>query len=519
MSDRTVEVKASVKNGVKRMIFAGISLLAEVALWFLLFSVLTEYSALINICLRVVALVLVLSIYGKVKTSAMKMPWIMLIMAFPFFGMFLYVLVGSSSHTREMRVSYAESNCMILPLLPENTDVLGALEEKDPAAAGVAWYIYRNNFYPAYSDSSLVYYPEADEGLEAQLLELAKAEKFIFMEYHAIENAESWKRIQDVLVERVNAGVEVRVFYDDMGSIGFVNTDFAEGLKKLGIKCRVFNPFRFGLNVFLNNRDHRKITVIDGKVGFTGGYNLANEYFGLTHPYGMWKDTGIKITGPAVKSLTAAFLEMWNSAWKKDLDDGFVDDYLIDVPPAGDASGVIMPYTVNPLTGTQIGENVYISMINKAEKYCWFCTPYLILSDELQHAMRLAAMRGVDVRIITPGIPDKKLVYRVTRSFYPPLVDAGVRIYEWAPGFCHAKMSIVDDKMATCGTINLDYRSLYHHFENGCWFYGCDGVRDMKKDFENTFSRSREVTKLYLYGGKSALSFAQMLLRLFAELL
>ena len=518
MSSLTVEKKAATKNGVKRMVLSLLSLLLSIGLWFFLLSRLSSSFAWINIVINVLAILMSLWIYGQNKTSSMKMPWIFLILAFPLYGLFLYVLVGSSAHTKRMKMNFAEANALLLPKLPKNTEALDALRALDPSAGNIAYYIAKNNRYPLYNDSAIEYYPDASEGLEAQLKELAKAEKFIFMEYHAIENAESWGRIQKVLEERLAAGVEVRVFYDDMGSIGFVNTDFAKQLQSKGIQCHVFNPFKFGLNTFLNNRDHRKITVIDGKVGFTGGYNLANEYFNISSPYGKWKDTGIKITGPAVRSLTVTFLEMWTAVNDSKANDYDVDKYLPQLAPADNAEGYIMPYSVNPLYGKHIGEDVYISMLNKATDYCWFCTPYLILSDELLHAMNLAARRGVDVRIITPGIPDKKLVYRVTRSFYPPLVKNYVRIYEWSPGFDHAKMSIADDKMATCGTINLDYRSLYHHFENGCFFYGSKAVADMKADFENTFSQSREVTEVYR-DGKPGLTIAQLVLRLFAELL
>lgn len=340
------------------------------------------------------------------------------------------------------------------------------------------------------------------------------------MEYHAIEDKESWHRIQEVLQNRVRAGVEVRVFYDDMGSIGFINTDFVDKMEAIGIQCRVFNPFVPGLNLFLNNRDHRKITVVDGKVGFTGGYNLANEYFNLTHPYGQWKDTGVKITGEAVKSLTVTFLEMWNAVKDRKTADKDFKKYLPEVNyQAKESEAFVIPYADSPMDDLHVGEDVYISMANKAEKYCYFMTPYLILTDEMTQALGLAARRGVDVRIITPGIPDKKIIYHVTRSFYNGLVRNGVKIYEWEPGFCHAKMSVADDKMATCGTINMDYRSLYHHFENGSFFFNCQAVRDMKADFDNTFGQCRDVTERYRTGRSSMLRLGQLFLRLFAELL
>lgn len=407
----------------------------------------------------------------------------------------------------------------MLPCLPPNHEISQQLKKHCAPAGSISDYLYRNAAYPVYQNTDVTYYPEAVQGLEAQLADLAKAEKFIFMEYHAIENADAWQKIQTVLAERVQAGVEVRVFYDDMGSISFLNHDFAKQLEALGIACRVFNPFVPGVNLFLNNRDHRKITVIDGKIGFTGGYNLANEYFGFSHPYGEWKDTGIRLEGDAVRSLTITFLEMWN-AIKKNLPSDRSFDRICRMNRIRQYNTVTssLMLTVRWMMN-RWGEEVYISMANKAEHYCWFITPYLIITDELSHALSLAAKRGVDVRIITPGIPDKKMVYSVTRSFYHQLVSSGVHIFEWTPGFCHAKMSIADDRMATCGTINLDYRSLYHHFENGCFMVDCPAVMDIKHDFRHTFSQCRDVTEKYKTGLGAHLRLGQLILRLFAQLL
>ena len=514
----TNEKKASNQNGTKRLVFAVLSIVLEVAFWFLLFNELNKYAVIINIISRLAAIVLVLVLYNQKITAAMRTPWIILIMSFPIFGTFMYLLIGANLKIKKMRKTIERIDKKLLPLLPDNDSAQTSLKRKDPAAANISSYIRRNTGYPVYDDSDIMYFAEAKDGLEAQLAELAKAKKFIFMEYHAIQNERSWARIRKVLEDRVNAGVEVRVFYDDMGSIGFINLDFAKDLESRGIKCCVFNPFSHGMNFFLNNRDHRKITVVDGKVGFTGGYNLADEYFGLTHPYGMWKDTGVRIEGPAVKSLTATFLEMWNAS-NPDCHDDF-KKYLPDIPYAQkEKNAFIVPYADNPMDDIQAGEDVYINMVSKANDYCYFITPYLILSDELAHALRVAAMRGVDVRIITPGIPDKKIVYSLTRSFYAALVDSGVRIFEWTPGFCHAKMSIADGKMATCGTINLDFRSLYHHFENGCFFSNCKAVSDMKADFDRTFEECREVTEDYKNIKFSPRMLILMLLRLFSGLM
>ena len=261
------------------------------------------------------------------------------------------------------------------------------------------------------------------------------------------------------------------------------------------------------------------MTTVDGKVGFTGGYNLADEYFNITHPYGLWKDSGIRLEGDAVRSLTITFLEMWNAVKRSDKDDTDFKKYLPYTDYVAKGKAFIQPYADTPIDNEQVGEDVYMSMVDKAEKYCYFMTPYLIITDEMIRAISLAAKRGVDVRIITPGIPDKKMVYRVTRSFYNGLVRNGVRIYEWTPGFCHAKMSVTDDKMAVCGTINLDYRSLYHSFENGCFIVDNTCATAIKEDFDRTFKQCREVTEEYKTGRKSVIRLGQLFLRLFAELL
>ena len=274
MKPMTVEGREKTKNGITRL---------------------NRYAEAINLFTRVPGIIIILNMYASPVTSTMKMPWILLILSFPVMGLVLYLLVGLNGGTGKMRKRYEEIDSRLLPLLLQNAEVRETLQEKIPRAGNIASYIQKNACYPVYQNTDVTYYDEAEKGLEAQLADLEKAQHFIFMEYHAIEDAEAWQRIRHVLEERAKAGVEVRVFYDDMGSIWFINTDFIKRMEALGIHCRVFNPLAPGLNFFLNNRDHRKVTAIDGKVGFTGGYNLANEYFNLTHPYGQWKDTGIRI--------------------------------------------------------------------------------------------------------------------------------------------------------------------------------------------------------------------------------
>lgn len=518
--ETTLEGKADVRNGKKRLIFVLIAIVLEAALTVCLFITwLGKYSGIISVIYHVAALIIVLVLVSQEKSSSIKMPWIMLIMTFPVLGVTMYLLIGLNGTTRHMRKRFEEADKLLFPFLKDDSEAARNLHEWNRGVSNISSYIKRYAGYPVYNNTDVRFYDDASDGLAAQKEELKKAEKFIFMEYHAIEDAESWHGIQEILEEKVKEGVEVRVFYDDMGSIGFITTDFIKRLESVGIACRVFNPFVPLMSLFLNNRDHRKITVIDGRVGFTGGYNLANEYFNLTHPFGQWKDTGVRLEGDAVPSLTLAFLEMWNAANDKDHNDTDFEKYFPGIPYTSKEKGFVQPYADSPTDTLLIGEDVYASIIEGASDYVYIMTPYLIITDEMTHTISLAAKRGVDVRIITPGIPDKKLVYSITRSFYKNLVKNGVRIFEYTPGFCHAKQVVSDDVIATCGTINFDYRSLYHHFENGCMMANMKAVSDIKADFERIFPICREVTQQYRDDKSKGRSLLQLILRLIAPLL
>jgi cardiolipin synthase len=345
--------------------------------------------------------------------------------------------------------------------------------------------------------------------------DLQQAEHFIFMEYFILEDGAAFEALRRILRERAAAGVEVRILYDDFGSIGSANLHFARELSKDGIQCQVFNPAVPVLNLFMNHRDHRKITVIDGKVGYTGGYNLSDEYFDITRPYGHWKDLGLRLEGEAVAGLTRIFLELWRFSSRR-TDPAEV--YLQARHSLPGEDGYVQPFSDSPVGTERVTENVYLNLVNSAREYVWFMTPYLIITDEMIRALQLAAKRGIDVRIVTPGIPDKKMVYALTRSYYSALASHGVRIYEYSPGFCHGKLCVCDGKLASIGTSNLDYRSLYLHFENNVLLYDCQAVRDMAEDLRNTFPQCREVTEAYR-GPAGFLRLWQCMLRLFAPLM
>lgn len=531
------EQKTAVKNSIGRLVFVALSVLLQV-IWICVQAMkLNRYSTWISVATSVLTLVVVILFYGRRTNAAFKMPWIILILAFPVLGLGMYLLFGRKEATQLVRERFERIDQSLDGLLIQDKAVRIKLQQTDRMAANEAAYIWNYAKYPIYQNTDVVFYKEASEGIKAQKQALNQAKHFIFMEYHAIEDKQSFGELKEILARKAKEGVEVRLFYDDIGSIGFINTDFIQRMEAEGIQCRVFNRLMPVLNVFMNNRDHRKITVIDGKIGFTGGYNLADEYFNITHPYGYWKDTGVRLEGDAVRSLTVMFLEMWNAIKGTDTDytpyflqdgaqpheaglAGSVGVTQSDANIAADsASGFVQPYADSPLDGEPVGENVYMGVVKAASEYVYFTTPYLIISDEMSRELCLAAKRGVDVRIVTPGIPDKKLVYRVTRSYYAQLASAGVRIFEYTPGFLHAKQCVSDDVTATVGTINLDYRSLYFHFENGVFLHRCEAVRKVREDFEDIFPVCREVTEQYAKKQSAAMKFGQCVLRLIAPLL
>ena len=513
------EKKSSIKNSATRLILIGLLVLIQTGWMIFLMMKLNTYSTAITLLLTFIAMFIALKIFGTHVNAAQKMPWLIVITAVPFFGICIYLLFGRSIVTKGVRRSFNNIETNVLTLLKQDNGIIDDIASKDKGVANQCRYISNTARYPVYSNTDVKYYPTTDVSFEAQLVELEKAEHFIFMEYHAIEDAESFARLKHILENKAQSGVEVRIFYDDLGSIFFLNKEFIKQMRQKGIQCRVFNPLKVIVNMFMNNRDHRKITVIDGKVGFTGGYNLADEYFNITHPYGYWKDTGIKLQGDAVKSLTASFLTMWNAIEHIDNDYNKYLDATDGTYKAVMKDCYVQPYSDNPLGQDRIGEDVYLNILKNAKDYVYITTPYLIITDEMERELRLAVKRGVDVRIVTPGIPDKKLVYRITRSYYEPLCSAGVRIYEYTPGFCHAKQWVCDDEVSVVGTINMDYRSLYLHFENAVFIYNKATALSVKQDMLNNFEAGHEVTADYAKDVIKPLRLGVCMLRMISPLL
>ena len=507
--------KEKTENGILRMIFAAVALVFQVVWIILRLKLLNEYSDTIATITAILTIIVVLKLNSKHTNSAMKMPWIMLIMAFPVMGLSMYLLfelLGDPGVSRGLRAVRQHLQQDDGQMAEEN---LKKLSQQELSAANQSRYLWKASGYPVYTNTQVTYYPEAKTAFQAMKEELEKAERFIFMEYFIVEDGSSFRELEEILLRKAEEGVEIRMLYDDFGSVAKIGRKFARNLQQKGIRCYPFNPASPFLNLFMNHRDHRKITVIDGRVGFTGGYNLSDEYFDRARPYGIWKDTGLRLEGEAVRSLTSIFLELWYLQTREKTP---ADTYL-NISHSVPCRGYVQPFGDNPLEEERIAENVYMNLIHQANKSLYIMTPYLIITDEMIHALGLAAKRGVDVRIITPGIPDKKTVYAVTRSYYAGLARQGVRIFEYTPGFCHAKQCICDGKIVSIGTSNLDYRSLYHHFENNVLLYGCDAVAAIAEDFETLFPQCCEVTEKYADSRGGMLRTWQYILRLFAPLM
>lgn len=507
------------RNGVRRATVAGLALIIQISWVFILYYKVNSYFQVTAVITEFLGILLALKVYGKHTNTNIKVSWIIFLLVFPLAGIIFYTLFGSRFSLFFTKKRFKSIYGIFDSILNPNRELMNNLKLNDKEMYGQSYYIYSQGKMPPYSGNKLEYFSDASDGIESQKEAMRNAEKFIFLEYHAIEDSESFREIEDILIQKIDEGVDVRVLYDDMGSIGFITTSFKKRLKKEGIRCRVFNPVIPVLNIFMNNRDHRKITIIDGKVAFTGGYNLADEYFNIVNPYGHWKDTGIRIEGKAVDSFTIMFLEMWNSIKFDTNKKEHMDELLNQADVFEEEAGIIQPFAENPLYEEKISRNVYMNLAKNAKDYLYIMTPYLILDDDFAEEIGSAAKRGVDVRIITPGIPDKKTIYKVTKSYYATLARNGVRIFEYTPGFMHAKQHISDDKYAVIGTINLDYRSLYLHFENGVLIHDHPIIFDMKKDFEDTFKICNEVTSEYSSGRSTVLRIGQCILRLFSPLL
>ncbi len=429
-------------------------------------------------------LVMALFIVTRDESTDYKNAWLLILIVFPLVGAVLYLIFGNKKLGRRGRRKLLNTR----PLRAFEADRLELDDDLDSSIARQMSYIKRMTGFNAWKGNEVHYYPYGDDFVEDALSEIAKAERFIFIEYFILAPGKVWDRVLDALEAKSKEGVIVRILYDDLGSINVLSVGYHKMLRSRGLEAHVFNPVAFHMNPRLNYRDHRKILDIDGNVCFTGGLNLADEYTNDEIRFAYWKDNAIKIKGPVVWNFTQLFLTTWNALEHSHEDMGL---YRPTLPPLP-SSGYVQAFGDSPVEDEEVARNVYIQAVNNAKRYVWIVTPYLVLDSEMASALSLAAGSGVDVRIVTPAIPDKKTVHEVTRSMYAKLVAEGVRIYEFAPGFIHAKTLVSDDSLAIVGTANLDYRSFYLHFELSVLFTGADVVKAVKDDTIYAMERGDE---------------------------
>lgn len=482
------------KKGLLRIVFSrfglsAILLLLQAGVIFMMFGTDFENPDIITVLLAFFSLFMFIHLFRSDMSSSAKLTWLFMMGLFPIpMSIMLWYTERDAGHITvrdRMRGLIRQTHHK----LPQDEEVLKAPEIVKSNTDSLCRYLNQSGCFPLYHNTQVTYFPLGEDKFAAMLEELKKAEKFIFMEYFIIGEGLMWGSILKILAEKAAQGVEVRVMYDGMCEISTLTGDYPERLEKLGIKCKHFTPIRPFVSTQYNYRDHRKILVIDGKVAFNGGVNLADEYINHIERFGHWKDTALMLKGDAVQSFTLMFLQMWNLT-----EENLVwDEYLTDVTPA-ESDGYVLPYADCPLDGYKVGRSVYLDILNRATRYVHIMTPYLILDDELETALKFAAERGVDVRLILPGIPDKKMAFALAKSHYSALIKAGIKIYEYTPGFVHAKVFVCDDEKAVVGTINLDYRSLYHHFECATYLYRTSCIPAIEEDYQQTLLQCSTVT-------------------------
>lgn len=445
-----------------------------------------------------------------------KLTWLLVILVLPVFGGLLYLYTRSDLGHRILRDRYRSVSRNTRDSLPQSVRTLVRMEDEAPEMLGLARYVNRSGCFPVYDETGVRYFPLGDELLPAMLAELEKAEKFIFLEFFVVDEGEMWGRVLEILIRKAAQGVDVRLLYDGSNEFFTLPRNYPRRLEALGIRCKAFAPVMPFVSTHYNYRDHRKLLVIDGRIAFTGGVNLADEYINKVRRFGHWKDTAVRLEGEAARSFTLMFLQMW------ELEEGKVTEReLLQMPaaPCPEERGFVLPYADSPLDRERVGEWVYLDILNRARKYVYIMTPYLILDEEMETALRFAAERGVDVRMILPGIPDKRLPYALAKTHYRSLLASGVRIYEYTPGFVHAKVFVSDDREATVGTINLDYRSLYHHFECGTYLHRTGCISRMRDDFLTTQEKCRVVTPDTVKKEKLRIKLEGALMKVLAPLL
>ncbi|MDO4540629.1 MAG: cardiolipin synthase [Syntrophomonadaceae bacterium] len=506
------------KNLFSRLIIIPLLLLLQVVLFALLIWEFSNNWLFGYLIFFLMSMAAVLWVINKGDNPSYKIAWIIPIMMFPLFGGLFYIVFGNHSVSQR----YMKRNGPMLKLfrsqLTQDEGLWQKILASDPHIAKQSAYILNSGGYPVFENTATEYFASGEAFFEDFIQQLEQAKHYIFLEFFIIHDGVMWGRTLDILKRKAAEGLDIRLMYDDVGCVNTLPFNYYKKMEALGIKCVAFNPLVPLLSLRMNNRDHRKIMIIDGHTAYTGGINMADEYINAIERFGHWKDAALRLKGDAVWNMTIMFLEAWNILRSTDT---HYDHFRPHVHHDADfvTDGMVQPYADSPLDREMVSEMVYINMIGNSQHYLYITTPYLIIDNELVVTLALAAKSGVDIRIITPHIPDKWYVHIVSRAYYMPLLKAGVRIYEYTPGFIHAKSFVCDDEIAVVGTANMDFRSLYLHFECGVWMYRSKAVGQLKADYLKTLEQCEEVTSDYSFNRHWYQRLAASVLMLFAPLM
>lgn len=515
------------KQGLLNIVFSRLGLITllffiNIGFMFLAYKWFSESIPQLTSVLTLLEICMIVYLFNCEFDSDVKLTWLMVIMVLPLFGS-LFLLytrldIGHRAIKRRMQQLLEETDHS----LEQKAEVLQQLKDVNPESATLVHYVNRTGCYPVYTNTDVKYFPLGENKLEELLIQLEQAKHFIFLEYFIVEEGLMWGKVLEILARKAKEGVEIRMLYDGSCEFTTLPHDYPKRIRKLGIQCKMFAPLTPFVSTMYNYRDHRKILVIDGHTAFTGGINLADEYINVKEKHGHWKDAAIMLQGEAARSFTLMFLQMWNvdtrgEDFSKYLACDIPDTNLVET--AGTKKGYVLPYGDYPLDNDKVGERIYMDILNQAVDYVHIMSPYLILDEEMEAALQFAAERGIDVKIILPGVPDKKGPYALAKTHYKALLNSGVKIYEYTPGFVHAKVFVSDNIKGVVGTINLDYRSFYHHFECAAYMYDVNCIPDIEKDFQETLTKCREVTFEMIKKEKWWVKLEGSLLKAFAPLI
>ncbi|MDO5538949.1 MAG: cardiolipin synthase [Eubacteriales bacterium] len=509
------------QKGILHAVFSrlGLFLILLVIQIFVLLGIFRWFAGILPYTLGGTALFVVCMVIYLLNSRmdpCVKITWLIIVMLVPVFGALLFWFMQSDIGHRALKQRLNMLKIQTEEIIPQSEKTMKALARENPGVASLGHYIKRTGDYPVFDRTSVTYFSCGEDKWEEMLKQLKQAQHFIFLEYFIIDEGLMWGKVLEILAQKAMEGVDVRVMYDGTCEFSTLPHDYPKRLKALGIQCKMFAPVQPFISTHYNYRDHRKILVIDGHTAFSGGVNLADEYINHISKYGHWKDAAVMLKGEAVKSFTLMFLQMWNIDEKMPEFERYLD-YSGSV--SGQISGYVIPYGDSPLDDDKVGERVYMDILNRAKKYVHIMSPYLILDGEMEAALKFAAERGIDVKLILPGIPDKIAPYALAKTHYASLMDSGVKIYEYIPGFVHAKVFVSDDTEAVVGTINLDYRSLYHHFECATYMYQVECICEIEADFQNTLEKCRTVTARTIRREKWTLKLMGKVLKAIAPLM